>query len=140
MIQCLFLISYVNDIFFFLLYKLAASYLNFIFHFSGKKGKPLQSSCNISGCLTSTSRKYSSSLSSLCFFTESSLNSDVAWTHLKLLTGNFCVIPHLNKLFTCQYLKCDGSFFIWIFHVFVISFCKLMNSMIYSSSNTFCYH
>ena len=68
------------------------------------------------------------------------LNLDISSTHSKPPTGNFCDIADPCKLLTSQYIRFYNSllFFI-IFHIFVISFCILMNSMVYSTSDTFLY-
>ena len=46
---------------------------------------------------------------------------------------------HPYKLFRSQYFRCDGSFFIIIFHEFVIRFWVLMNSVTYCTSNAYQY-
>ena len=65
------------------------------------------------------------------------LNCDVFSTQLQPSTGNFCDIARPFKLFTPQYLRYDASLFYDDFHEFVISIGISMNSMAYSTTDTF---
>ena len=97
-----------------LLCKLLTSFLPFsILILSGKNGKSVWSWCNFSGYWTSTSRKYPSSLSSLYFSMKSLLNWNVSSIYSKLFNRSFCNIARPYKLTTSQYLRYDGSLFLW---------------------------
>ena len=54
-------------------------------------------------------------------------------------TDTFYDRAHPYKLFRSQYFRCDGSFFIIIFHEFVIRFWVLMNGVTYCTSNAYQY-
>ena len=113
----------------FLSYQLAPSFSTFfIFFLSDKNGESLWISCNFPGYWTSTSRRYSSSLSSLQFFSKSSLNWEVSFIYSNLFTGTFYDIAHPYKLFTFQYVRWWFFFFIIIFHILIISFSISMSN------------
>ena len=98
--------------------------------------KSLWSLCDFSGYWTSTSRQCLTTVATLWLFKKFSLNWDVFSTHSKPSTGNSYNTSHPYKKFPCQYIRYN---FIKIFHVFVVGFCILMNSMTYSTSETFFY-
>ena len=72
-------------------------------------------------------------------FINPSWNWGLSSTHLNPPTGNFCEHVHPHQLFTPQYLIYHNHSFI-ISHLFVVSFCLLMNYITYFTSNTFFYH
>ena len=92
--------------------KLAISFSTFtVSILLGQKGISLRRSCSSSRYSTSSSRKYTSLLSSFQFPFKSLLKWDVISAYLEPPKGNFWDISHPYKLFTFQYERyVDSSF------------------------------
>ena len=79
--------------------KLATSFSTFaIFIIYGINGKFLWNSCYFSRYWASTARKLPSSLPSLGFFMQYSLNWEISLIHSKLFTGIYLLMIYLFKL------------------------------------------